>query len=392
MTTILQITPAYKPAYIYGGPTRSISKLCEELVNTAFRILVLTTTANGEQELPVPTAKTILVDCVEVQYFRRLSKDHSHFSPGLLWQLVRLSRTAQQQHSASLIIHIHSWWNLIAIATVLIAKWYRLPVVLSARGMLTAYTFTNRHRLIKRIIHETLGKRLLGNLAIHATTKKEATDIRNLCIPYRQIYTIPNLVNFPLTVNTTSTRKNTDDGLQLLFLSRIDKKKGLPQLFAALQTLTLPWKLKIAGSGDPHYIAALKKLTQALNIQHQIKWMGSVADGQKFDLLRSSDFLILPSFNENFANVVVESLAVGTPVIISTEVGLADYVITHNMGWVCDTDPLSLANNIRLAAQDLQKRNFIRQKGPGIIRRDYAAKTILLDYVNMYQQILQHGR
>lgn len=390
MITILQITPSYKPAYIYGGPTRSISKLCEELVNTPLRIKVLTTTANGHQELPVRAAKTVIVDRVEVQYFKRFTKDPTHFSPALLWQLVKLIRTAQRQPSAKIIIHVHSWWNIVSLSTLLVAKWYHVPVVLSARGMLTSYSLKNRHSLYKSILHHIVGKSLLGNLCIHATTAKEATDIRSLSLGHRKIYTIPNMVSLP-AMPKTKLSTIPQHVLQLLFLSRIEEKKGLAHLFAALSKLTFPWTLSIAGSGEQGYIVALKKLTKALNIQHQIKWLGQIGDDTKFDLLSESDFLLLPSFNENFANVVVESLSVGTPVIISPDVGLADYVAEHGLGWVSSTDSISLINCIHLAAGDHKKRAFIRQEGPRIIGRDYSPKAILLDYVNMYEQVLQYG-
>lgn len=54
---IIQICAAYKPAYIYGGPTMSVSKLSEELVKAGLDVVVLATTANGKVELNVPVGK-----------------------------------------------------------------------------------------------------------------------------------------------------------------------------------------------------------------------------------------------------------------------------------------------------------------------------------------------
>ncbi|MBG6236432.1 glycosyltransferase involved in cell wall biosynthesis [Pedobacter sp. CAN_A7] len=391
MITILQITPSYKPAYVYGGPTRSISKLCEELLNSKFQVRVLTTTANGSNELPVETEKVLKVDKVDVQYFKRFTKDHTHFSPALLWQLIKLIKAAKQQPAHKLLIHIHSWWNIVALSALFISRCYHVPVVLSARGMLTSYTFNNRNSFYKTLIHQHIGSKLLENLAIHATTTKEASDIRSLRIKCKKIYIIPNMVNLPLLANPISISAPFTTTLQLLFLSRIEEKKGLFCLFAALSTLDLPWKLTIAGTGDIHYILQLKKLTEVLNIHQQINWLGEVNDKEKFGLYRQSDFLILPSFNENFANVVIESLAVGTPVIVSMEVGLADYIAENNMGWVTHTDPTSLKNCIQLAALDHKKRAYIKKEAPRIIRKDYAPKAILLNYIQMYEQILNHG-
>lgn len=122
---LLQITAAYKPAYIYGGPTMSVSKLCEALSNTEVPIEVLTTTANGKTELNVNPGKQIIVDKVEVTYFKRLSKDHTHFSPGLLLALrrkIKEQKLKSKNSKTKLIIHIHAWWNLVSIFSCFMAN------------------------------------------------------------------------------------------------------------------------------------------------------------------------------------------------------------------------------------------------------------------------------
>src|SRR3954454_18707741 len=87
---ILFITPSYKPAYCYGGPTISVSELAEALVAIGHNITVYTTTANGETELEVATEYATDVNGVEVYYFKRITGDHTHVSPALwrkLWDM-----------------------------------------------------------------------------------------------------------------------------------------------------------------------------------------------------------------------------------------------------------------------------------------------------------------
>ncbi|WP_432713349.1 glycosyltransferase, partial [Pedobacter sp.] len=140
MITVLQITPAYKPAYIYGGPTLSVANLCEELQQSAFKIIVLTTTANGKTELPVAPNVATTVANVEVHYCKRIAKDPIHLSPALLLKLISQIRQHKRIGPNNCIVHIHSWWNTIAVMSCCIAMWYRVPVVLSPRGMLTTYS------------------------------------------------------------------------------------------------------------------------------------------------------------------------------------------------------------------------------------------------------------
>ena len=70
----------------------SVSMLSEQLVNAGFSIEVFATTANGKTELNVTPGQPTLVDGVWVRYFKRVTKDHSHFSPALLktlWKEVK---------------------------------------------------------------------------------------------------------------------------------------------------------------------------------------------------------------------------------------------------------------------------------------------------------------
>ncbi len=84
--------------------------------------------------------------------------------------------------------------------------------------------------------------------------------------------------------------------------------------------------LKIAGDGEEAYINELKQKIAALGIEHKVEWLGWKNREDKFRELMQADLFVLVSHNENFANVVIESLHVGTPVLVSDKVGLAKFV------------------------------------------------------------------
>ena len=73
---------------------------------------------------------------------------------------------------------------------------------------------------------------------------------------------------------------------------------------------------------------------ESLKLSQAVKWLGAVYGDEKFKLLSENDLFVLPSFNENFANTVIESLAVGTPVLISEHVGLSTWVEKNNYGLI----------------------------------------------------------
>jgi len=362
----------------------SVSKLSEELARTGQDIVLLTTTANGKAELDVPTSVQQIVDGVKVFYFKRLTKDHTHFSPALfrfLHKLIIEEKKAGRKNN--LIIHIHAWWNLVSIFSCLVAKMHGIKVVLSPRGMLTSYSLTNRNSKFKDAIHFFLGKKLLRYCHIHATSSKEQKDITETC-DVKGITIIPNFVEFP---KNTFHQPNNDDLYRLLFLSRIEEKKGLELLFEALTKVSIPWELSIAGSGEVDYIESLQRLASKLNIEHQLKWLGHVPNEQKFELIAQHDVLVLTSYNENFANVVIESLAMGTPVLISQEVGLVDYVLEHNLGWITELKHLEIAEAINNSFKKADERETIRTSAPSIIRQDFSPSKLATRYIDLYNSL-----
>lgn len=373
---ILQVNASYKPAYIYGGPTRSVSRLAEELVKAGCSVVVFTTTANGRHELPA-TTHPVKVDDVWVWYFNRVTKDHSHFSPALLLALWKQAKSFDA-------IHIHAWWNTVSVLSCLIALLRGVPVIVSPRGTLSGYSFQNKNSFYKKCIHYLLGQTLLKNSYIHVTSAHEKTGLVKLIKP-KAFFSIPNFIQLPVAYPA----KNNDypGKLKLLFLSRIEEKKGLDILLRALPQVTNPYHLTIAGDGERTYISYLKQIAESNALTNHITWIG-FQDKHKFEVLNNHDLLILPSHDENFGNVVIESLSVGTAVLISEQVGLANYVTENNLGWLCRTDASSVAAGINQVKQ--VQLTIIRETAPAIITRDFNESNLVQKYVAMYSQIIQH--
>jgi glycosyltransferase involved in cell wall biosynthesis len=402
---VIHLTASYKPAYIYGGPIQSVGKLCEtlqglvvissEVPNGALKgwkeadklaIEVLTTTANGKEELGITTDESVLVEGVQVKYFKRWTKDHSHLSPALLLHLRH--QILRSRQNEKMIIHIHAWWNLVSVLSCFVAKWYDIPIVLSPRGMLTSYSQKNRNSFSKKIIHNLIGKRLLEYCHMHATSEQEKRDIQRIVIP-KSITVIPNLVKLDLEYQEAIIEDQDEEGVfRLIFLSRIEEKKGLELLFDALAQLEINWQLTIAGAGSDAYVRRLKDNVESLKLSSRINWIGQVNNDEKYELMAKHNLLLLTSYNENFANVIVESLSVGTPVLISDQVGLSDYVMKNELGWICELKAEQIKNELMRAFAQQEKRNQIKQKAPGLIRHDFDANVLANRYLALYKQMV----
>jgi glycosyltransferase involved in cell wall biosynthesis len=386
---LIQICPSYKPAYRYGGPTISISMLCEQLQTSRLKPVVLTTTGNGNMELDVPCNAICIVDGVSVRYFMRITKDHSHFSPNLCLHFYRLIKNTNRS-ADDLLIHIHSWWNLVSILSCLIARCFNLTIVISPRGMLTDFSFKHGNGLAKRCIHGLFGKWLLNGCHLHATSDKEKEDILSFLKP-KSIVVIPNFVRLP-TGNILRPPTSSLKPFKLLFFSRIDEKKGIELLFTALAKLEVEYELTIAGTGASRYIERLKIMSTTLGIAQNITWLGHINNEDKYAELSKHELLVLPSFNENFGNVVVESLSVGTAVLISNQVGLSEYIQISKLGWVSKLDSTELAAHISRIAGSKTALTAIRTDGPKRIAADFDSHKLLVQYLNFYNGLKAFAR
>jgi len=374
----------------------SISKLCENVkkcfnsLQVKFEIEVLTTTANGLTELQVAHGTSTLVDSVPVTYFKRITKDHSHFSPQLLQSLWNKLKDPNIAHHP--VVHIHAWWNLVSVLSCVIALITESPVILSPRGTLSNYSFYNRKSILKRLFHELFGKYLLQRCYFHVTSDKEKNDILRLIEP-KGITVIPNFVKLPpykkeITDHPLIGRmiaNGSQEKIKILFLSRIEKKKGLELLFQALSIITIPWTLSIAGNGKSEYVQGLKDLANHLQLNDKLHWLGHLNDQEKFTILESNDLLVLPSHDENFANVVIESIAMGTPVLVSSKVGLADYVKKNNLGITCEPEPESIKQGIEYFFT--HQGDFNTHIFNKIIKRDFNEEKLVQQYLDLYQSL-----
>ncbi len=370
---ILHITPSYKPAFIYGGPIFSVGKLCESQVAAGAQVSVYTTTANGAEELPY-AHETKMQEGVSVTYFPRVTKDHSHLSPAL-WQALRKNLKSFDA------VHIHSWWNFPVWEAVWACRLAGIRPLLSPRGMLSPFTLQSK---AKTLFHHWIGRHWLKRVQLHATTAQEARELGQY-VPGSQAVIAPNIIELPAPL--AKINWESKQALDLLFLSRIHPKKGIEPLFQALAKTAFSWHLTIAGEGEDAYIEALKTLAKELGLEEKITWYGWADQEAKRQLFAQTDLFVLTSHNENFANVVIESLALGVPVLLSKWVGLSDYVTEHSLGWITTTEPLDILEQLEQIAQQPEVCEEIRNLAPSRIHTDFDALGVAKQYLKIYQEL-----
>jgi len=176
----------------------------------------------------------------------------------------------------------------------------------------------------------------------------------------------------------------------ILGLGNLIPHKGFDLLLRGYALLPSPRAdLLIGGEGSE--TASLKALAQDLGIASRVKFLGLVTGARKISLYRSAEFLVCPSRREPFANVILEALASGLPVV-ATNVGGNREVITNDVnGRLCTPEsPESLAAAMQPLLEDPQALGRLRH-GVSQIIRQYDWPGVAAKYVSLYLQVMQNA-
>src|SRR5262249_18326890 len=158
-----------------------------------------------------------------------------------------------------------------------------VPYVLAPRGMLIRGVITRKSRWVKTAWIHLIERRSLADAsAVHVTADMEGEELKALGLPTPHLAVIPNGVEWPLegtTLPPSLCAKLPER--YVLFLGRISWKKGLDRLIAAWQWVPdVP--LVIAGNDDEAYRPKLEVLIQSLGLSDRVRFLGPVADSNKW--------------------------------------------------------------------------------------------------------------
>ena len=216
-------------------------------------------------------------------------------------------------------------------------------IVWSPRGEL--YPNNLKYSGLVKKIFLTLAMPLLKNknIVYHSTCDRETQTIKAFIGKQANIIQIPNFLKLPKVI------KRETDSNYFLYVGRLHPDKGLNNIIKSLSISKhfnkSNYQFNIVGDNSNNYAKELEQLSKKLFIDHKINFLGHIKGIEKQKLFANAKFSFLNSFGENFGNVVVESLAQGTPVVAS--IGTPWKILTeHKAGFWIENDPINVANAI----------------------------------------------
>lgn len=272
---------------------------------------------------------------------------HSFVSTRLMkW----LSNNMNDYHA----VHCHSIFKFPTLVGAHMAKQKKVPLVISPHNSLDPYDLQKKYLIKKFLYGPLLLRPIISCATLLCTTPLEQERI----IPFTKKEVKKNNIPLPVKVKDFETDVEAlkkryqinDQDKVLLFLSRIDRKKGLELIFKSIKELSANRvdhiKLVIAGIGDQVYQKELQQLAKELDIENLVIWTGFVTGSEKASLYQLSNIFVLPSYNENFGIVVAEAMKYGKAILISKEVYLYPILEEKNSALICETTLESVRSHL----------------------------------------------
>jgi glycogen(starch) synthase len=179
--------------------------------------------------------------------------------------------------------------------------------------------------------------------------------------------------------------------VELLAVGRLAKHKALEVLLEALSRLPgePAWRLTIVGDGPER--ADLAARAARLNISARVVFRGWVGRDALPPIYRAADIFVLPSREEGMANVLMEAMSAGLPVIATRIAGSSEGVIDGETGLLAPPDDAQhLAGALETMIGDAARREAFGRAGRARVERAYAWPIIAEAWLDMVDRILQN--
>lgn len=361
---VLHVIPSVGPRR--GGPSVLIRTLARSLSQAGMEVHVATTDDDGPDRLPVQTGVPQFEDGATFWYFPRQTRFYTFSWPLTRW----LARHIREFD----LVHIHALFSYAALPAAIFARRAGVPYIVRPLGTLNRWGVRNRRPWLKKMSFRLVESRILAGAAgVHYTSEQERVEAADLGVSAPPII-IPNAVSLPPKKSAPLPGRRF-----ILFLSRIDRKKGLDLLleaFAIVRARVPNVALMLAGDGDPALTGALQSQASRLGIASDLIWAGFLSGHDKWNALSSADVFVLPSYSENFGIALVEALACGCPVVLSDQVGIHREISRAEAGLVTPCRAAELADALLALLEDPALRRRIGENGMRLARQQFSLEAV----------------
>ncbi len=314
---LLVVVPAL--GSVYGGPSKSVVELAQALGKTGISVDIITTNANGSAVVDNPVSQWIQAQHYRVQYFPYAGiGDYKLSLPMAIWLFQHV------QHYD--LVQVNAIFSVSNLPVYFACRWHSVPYVVIPRGMLEPWALS--YKAWKKKVYYALFERpaLQRAIALQMLASTEAKQIEPLQLRAPLVIAANGIHRQDFKILHTpeifyEAFPHTRDKNILLFLGRIDPKKGLDLLAQAFGKALREYPnthLVVAGPDNVGYLPKAKQQFEETASLKAVTFTGMLSGEMKCAALSAAQYYIAPSYSEGFSMSVLEGMASGLPCIITT--------------------------------------------------------------------------
>jgi glycosyltransferase involved in cell wall biosynthesis len=235
-------------------------------------------------------------------------------------------------------------------AAVLLGRVFKKPVVVSARG--SDINLFKTFPLIRKLLVCVL-RRAVRVIAVSKALKEAVVQ---LGIPEEKISGIPNGVDpekfYPVPKERARRELGLPNRRTVLSVGNLNPNKGFDLVIKSFRVLIDRFHekdIQLVIVGDGPYRSDLEKMILSLGLDGRVRMGGTVSHDRLHLWYSAADVFCLASSREGWPNVLLESLACGTPVVATGVGGIPEIISSDNVGLLSERDATKIAEAIRAA-------------------------------------------
>jgi glycosyltransferase involved in cell wall biosynthesis len=290
---------------------------------------------------------------------------------------LRLVAALRRERVSYDVVHLHFGRDLVSLSSWLAVAGRRTRLVLQPHGMVQPDA-----RLKSRVVDAVVVRRALRTAHVVLTlTDREARDVRVVAGTPVRTASIGN--GIPIDARVDLGRPAPP---QALFLARLHPRKNVMLFAEAARRLHAAGTragFRVIGP-DEGDLPRLRSFLAEHRLERVVEYAGVLGPGRSGDELRRAALLVLPSVGEVYPMTVLESMAVGTPVVLSTECGLSPALAGAGAAAVVPPEAAALAAAMDDLLGDAQKREALAEAGLTYARAVFAIGPVVTRLLQEY--------
>ncbi len=170
-----------------------------------------------------------------------------------------------------------------------------------------------------------------------------------------------------------------EDTAKVLFLGWLEEFKGIFELLdasKALLSMGIDFHLSLAGRGKAEKLA--KKFVKDNGMSDKVTFLGWVEKDSLGELLKKNNIFVLPSYSEGFPNAMIEAMASGLTVVVSSVGMVPDYLKNEQEALlVKPKDRESLEKALKKVITNTELRNKLALAGQNLAYREFSSSNAI---------------